>query len=391
MNRIYLDNHATTPLDPRVLEVMLPFFGAHFGNAASSHGYGREAAEAVVLARGQVGQLIGAEPLSIIFTSGATESINLALKGLAQHYGSSRRHIVTCQTEHPAVLDCCEQLRADGFEVTLLPVDDRGRLAPEVVAAALREDTLVLSLMLANNEIGTIHDMAAIAAAAKERGVFVHCDAAQAAGKLALDVNAMGIDLLSLSGHKLYGPKGIGALYIRRKNPRVRLAAQMHGGGHERGYRSGTLNVPLIAGLGKACVLAQAEWQEEAQRLATLREDLLTGLRQSGTDFEINGTMRQRLPGNLNLRFPAVPASALMSALPEIAMSAGAACSSARPGPSPTLLALGLGAAEAAESVRLGLGRFTTAAEINKAVQRIAAATATIRADNPVEQPTCTV
>jgi len=389
VTRIYLDHHATTPLDPRVLEAMLPYLTECFGNPASAHAYGREAAAAVALAREQVAELIAADPLSIVFTSGATESINLALKGLADHYGAAKRHIVTCQTEHPAVLDCCDRLEREGFNITRLPVDEHGRLAPETVAAALRADTLVLSLMFANNEIGTIQDIAALGAVAKERSVFFHCDAAQAAGKTAIDVAAMNIDLLSLSAHKFYGPKGIGALYIRRKQPRVRLEAQMHGGGHERGYRSGTLAVPLIAGLGKACDLARAEMTTEAERLLRLRDRFLDGLRRSGTTFQVNGTMRQRLPGNLNLRFSGVSASDLLAALPDIALSAGSACSTARPGPSRTLLALGLDADAAGESVRIGLGRFTTAGEIDRAAAAMTAAIADLLTRQPETQPSC--
>jgi len=385
---IYLDHQATTPLDPAVLEAMLPFFGPNFGNAAgASHAWGRDAAAAVETAREQIAALIGAHPLSICFTSGATESVNLALKGLAAPAGE-RRHLVTCTTEHPAVLDTCSRLEENGFTVTRLPVDRQGHVVDGALEEAVTDETLCVSLMLVNNEVGTVHPVARFAEIAHARGAFFHCDATQAVGKLPVDVDAMGIDLLSCSAHKLYGPKGVGILYRRLKNPRVRLEAQIHGGGHERGYRSGTLNVPAIVGMGAACRIAAARLEEDAVHCRALAMRLMAGL--DGLDVALNGDPERRLPGNLSLRFTGVPASDLMEALPEIAMASGSACSSARPGASHVLTAMGLGGRHAAESVRIGCGRFTTRDEIDEAAGLIRGAVARL-ADQPRETASCTI
>ena len=368
LKRIYLDYQATTPLDPRVLERMMPYLTGNFGNAASTaHDYGAAAAEAVAESRRTLAHRIGGDPLGLVFTSGATESINLALKGLADQYGGNKRHLITCRTEHPAVLDCAAYLENRGFRVTYLAVDRDGHLDLNALAEAVRADTLAISLMYANNETGVFHPVEAIGRLAKERGVFFHCDGAQAVGKARIDVEEMGIDLLSISAHKMYGPKGVGALYLRRKNPRVRLAPQIHGGGHERGFRSGTLNVPGIVGMAEALRLADDEREQENRRLVNLRNELLAGLRAAGATFHINGDPDRRLAGNLNLRFPGISAAALLKALPELALSRGSACSSAVPSPSPVLLAMGLTAEQAGQSLRIGLGRFTTAADIRLA------------------------
>ncbi len=370
---VYLDYQATTPVDERVLETMLPFFSEVYGNAASTnHEPGRNAMRATAAARAQVADLIGADPLSIVFTSGATESINLALKGLAEYGGDKRRHFISCRSEHPAVLDTCSWLEKKGFRGTWLKVDAEGHLDLDQLREAISEDTLFISLMFANNEIGTIHDIAAIGAIAKEKGVFFHCDGAQAVGNEWIDVDSLGIDLLSISGHKLYAPKGVGALYIRRRNPRVRLAPQIHGGGHERSYRSGTLNVPGIVGLGKACELAAMHMDEESERLKRFRSMFLEKISCAGVDFRINGDMERRLAGNLNIRFPGVSAAQMLEALPELSMSRGSACSSAVSSPSRVLLGLGLSPAEVSESIRLSFGRPTTTEEVIYAADKIA-------------------
>jgi cysteine desulfurase len=378
---IYLDNHATTRLDPRVLEAMLPYFTEHYGNAASRHHlFGQHASEAVEQARAQVATLIGAEPRDIVFTSGATESNNLALKGVAAMVRKQGDHIITVATEHHAVLDPCQRLERDGFRVTILPVDGFGRVAVEQVAEAIDKRTILVSVMAANNEIGTLQPIAAIGRLCKERGILFHSDAVQAAGKIPLDVQEMGIDLLSLSAHKMYGPKGVGALYVRRRQPHVRLEPLFDGGGHERGMRSGTLPVPLIVGFGVASELSQRERPDEAERLLRLRERLRCGIMDSLSETFLNGHPTERLPGNLNLSFAHVEGEALMMGLRDVALSSGSACTSASVEPSYVLRALGMSDELARGSLRFGLGRFTTEEEIDyvsgavvQAVQRLRA------------------
>lgn len=376
---LYLDNHATTRTDPRVVEAMLPYFTEHYGNAASRHhAFGWKAEEAVEQARMQVAEVLGAEPREIVFTSGATESNNLALKGAAGLYRSQGDHLITAVTEHHAVLDPCKRLEAAGFRVTVLPVDQHGQVTAAQIEAALTERTLMVSIMAANNEIGTLQPIGEIGRLCKARGILFHTDAAQAAGKIPLDVDAMGIDLLSLSGHKLYGPKGVGALYVRRREPRVRLEPLFDGGGHERGLRSGTLPVPLLVGLGRACVLCREEMPGETARLTTLRERLRHNLQASLEGVTLNGHPTERLPGNLNLSFAWVDGEALLMALKNMAVSSGSACTSASVEPSYVLRALGVKDELARGSLRFGLGRFTTdeeiefaAAEVLRVVQRL--------------------
>jgi cysteine desulfurase len=366
---IYMDYHATTPVDPRVLEVMLPHFAQDFGNAASkSHSFGWRAEEAVEAAREQVATLIGASAKEIVWTSGATESNNLAIKGVAQFYASKGKHLVTCKTEHKAVLDSMHALERQGFEVTFLDVEKDGRLDPARLRAALRKDTTLVSLMHANNETGVVHPIEEIGRITREAGVLFHCDAVQGAGKLPFDVDAANVDLASLSAHKMYGPKGVGALYVRRK-PRVRLTAQMDGGGHERGFRSGTLNVPGIAGFGKAAALALAERETEAVRVLALRERLRTGL-EAGLDLlTVNGSLSHRLAGNLNVSFAYVEGEALMMAVKDVAVSSGSACTSASLEPSYVLRAMGVSEDLAHSSIRFGLGRFNTEEEVDYVVR----------------------
>ncbi|MGH9338913.1 MAG: cysteine desulfurase family protein [Acidobacteriota bacterium] len=373
MRRVYLDHHSTTPLDPRVLEAMIPFLTEKFGNASSrTHAFGREAEEGVECARAQVASLLGAQPRDIVFTSGATESDNLALQGVASFYRDRGNHIITSRIEHRAVLDTCRALEKQGFEVTSLPVDSCGSVDPEAVSRALTARTILISIIYASHEIGTVQEIQAIGKIAKEREIFFHCDATQGAGKEPIDVDALGVDLLSLSAHKIYGPKGIGALYVRRRKPRVRLEPLVHGGGQERNFRSGTLNVPAIAGFGKACELAGAEMDEERSRLVRLRALLHQRLsRLEGVG--LNGHPERRLAGNLNLSFADVEARALLRALGnEIALSPGAACTSAVPEPSYVLRAIGLPLELTLSSVRFGLGRFNTEEEVRWAADRVA-------------------
>jgi cysteine desulfurase len=380
MPRIYLDYQATTPLDPRVLEAMLPYLTERFGNAASAaHAFGWEAEAAVKVARGQVATALNAHPDEIVWTSGATEAINLAIKGVAE--AAHGRHLVTLATEHPAVLDTCRALEARGFAVTYLPVDEQGVVEPAAVAAALRTDTCLVSVAHANNEIGTVQDIAAIGKLVRAAGALFHVDAAQTFGKLPIDVAE--IDLLSLSAHKLYGPKGVGALYVRRRNPRVRLASQIHGGGHQRGMRSGTLNVPGIVGLGVATELAMAEMATEAPRLAALRDRLWQRL-QVLEHVKLNGHPARRLPGNLNVSFAQAPADAVLARLPELALSSGAACSSASLEPSHVLRAIGVPDELAKCTLRFGLGRPTTAEDIEAVADAVIAAVTTVRVANPM-------
>lgn len=374
---VYLDYQATTPTDPRVVAAMLPYFTEKFGNPHStSHRFGREAAEAVEQARGEVAALIGAEPREIVFTSGATESNNAALKGAMRFLRDERRagkdHVVTVATEHKCVLETCHQLEREGFTVTVLPVGRDGLLDLDQLTAALGPRTALVSVMAVNNEIGVIQPLAQIGALCRSRGVLFHSDAAQAAGKIPLDVEAMQIDLLSLSGHKLYGPKGIGALYVRRR-PRVRLAPLIDGGGQERGFRSGTLPTPLCVGLGRACAIAEAEMAAESGAVDALRRRLLAGLRSRIPGTRLNGSAEHRLAGNLNVAFEGVDADTLLETCPAVAASTGSACSSASVEPSYVLRALGLDEATARSSLRLCVGRFTTEAEIDFAVDALAA------------------
>jgi cysteine desulfurase len=371
---VYLDNHATTPVDPRVLEAMLPYFGERFGNAASrSHAFGWQAEEAVEAARAQVASLINAQPREIILTSGATESDNLAIKGVVDFHRGKGDHVITATTEHQAVLDSCRALEKAGqAQVTYLPVDAHGLVDPDDVRAAITDRTVLISLMHANNEIGTIHPIAEIGRIAKQRGVLFHCDAAQSLGKLPIDVEAMGIDLLAFTAHKLYGPKGCGVLYVRAKAPRVRLTPQMHGGGHERGLRSGTLNVPGAVGLGRACEISAGEMAAEASRLARLRERLHRGLAAELDGVGLNGHPTARLAGNLHLSFDCVEGDSLLAALPDVALSSGSACSSATLEPSHVLRAIGMPDDAAHASIRFGIGRFNTDADIDYAIDRVA-------------------
>lgn len=369
---IYMDNNATTRCDPRVVEAMLPYFTEQFGNSASrNHAFGWQAEEAVDHAREQIANLIGASAKEIIITSGATESDNLALKGVASMYRKKGNHIITVATEHKAVIDPCKRLERDGYEVTFLPVDREGRVSPEQVAEAITDKTILVSIMAANNEIGTLHPIKEIGKLCKEKGVLFHTDAVQWVGKLPMDVNEFGIDLLSLSGHKIYGPKGIGALYVRRKNPRVRLDAQIDGGGHERGMRSGTLPVPLIVGLGKACELCQQEMDTEIERLRTLRDRLQKGIQEKLEETYLNGHPTEHLPGNLNLSFAFVEGEGLMMGINKVAVSSGSACTSASLEPSYVLRALGVGDELAHSSIRFGIGRFNTEEEVDYVIDHV--------------------
>jgi cysteine desulfurase len=382
---IYLDNNATTRTDPRVVEAMLPYFTERYGNAASlTHAFGREADEAVDRARQQVADLIGAHPRDLVFTSGATESNNLAIKGIAAMYRHQGNHLVTVATEHKAVLDPIHRLGREGFQVTILPVDAHGLVSVEQVAQALTDKTILVSVMAANNEIGTLQSIEAIGRLCKERGVLFHSDAAQAAGKVPLEVEAMGIDLLSLSAHKMYGPKGVGALYVRRRDPRVRLEPQMDGGGQERGLRSGTSNVPAIVGFGVACELCKQEMAAEASRLTNLRERLRRGIQEQLSDVTLNGHPTQRLPGNLNLSFAHVKGEALLMSLKDVAVSSGSACTTASLEPSYVLKALGLEDELAHGSLRFGLGRFNTEEEVDEVIREVVRAVRYLRALNPL-------
>lgn len=378
---IYLDYSATTPCDPRVVEAMLPFFTQQFGNAASRHhSFGWQAEEAVDRAREQVAALIGAEPNEIIFTSGATEADNLALKGVLETYVAKGNHVITCNIEHKAVLDVCKQLEKRGAEVTYLPVSEDGLVTPEQVAAAIRSDTVLIAVMYANNELGTVMPVREIGALARQHNILFFTDATQAVGKIAVDVNLDNIDLLAMSAHKLYGPKGVGALYVRRRGPRVRLAAQVHGGGHERDLRSGTLNVPGIVGFGKACALCQQEMQADAERLRALRDELENGLLQIEGSF-VNGSREHRLPMVTNIGFDGIDNEGLLMGInKEIALSSGSACTSASLEPSYVLRALGIGDEKARSSLRFSLGRFTTNEEVAYAIGKVGDAVKALRA-----------
>jgi len=377
---IYLDSHATTPVDGRVVEAMLPYFTERFGNPASiTHAYGWEAEAAVSRSREHLAQAIGSTPEEIIFTSGATEANNLAIKGVAEAYFSKGRHLITVTTEHNAVLDPCEYLKSLGFEVTYLGVDAQGLINLEDLKSAIREDTLLVSVMAANNEIGVIQPLAEIGQICRDRQVLFHTDAAQGLGKIPLNVQDMNIDLMSLTAHKLYGPKGIGALYVRRRNPRVKLAAQIHGGGHERGLRSGTLYTPQIVGFSEAVRLGMAEQNTEAKHLTQLREQLWNTL-SSLDGIHLNGHPTQRLPGNLNVSVEGVDGSALLLGLqPIVALSSGSACTSAKISPSHVLLALGREEKLAYASIRFGIGRFNTESEIEQVAQHFISTVTALR------------
>jgi len=380
-----MDHHATTPVDPRVLEAMLPYFTEEFGNAASrSHSFGWRAEEAVEKSREAIAGLIHAGPKEIVFTSGATESDNLAIFGAVNFLAAQGKHILTCRTEHPAVLDCCRSLEKRGFEVTYLPVDVTGRVSPDEVRAALRPDTILISIMAANNEVGTLQPISEIGKIAKEHKVLFHSDASQAAGKIPLDVDAMGVDLLSFTAHKLYGPKGIGALFVRRRSPRVRLTPMFFGGGHEGGMRPGTLNVPGIVGFGKACEIAGSVLHEEASRLGEMRDRLHRGIVSELQEVRFNGHPELRLPNNLNLSFSYVEGEALMLAMDDVAVSSGSACTSATREPSHVLRAMGVSDELAHTSLRFGLGRFNTREEVDYVVGRVVESVKKLREISPL-------
>src|SRR5215813_9382099 len=369
---IYMDNHATTQVDPRVVEAMLPYYTQHFGNAASrNHQFGWEAEQAVETAREQVAKLVGATAKEIIFTSGATESDNLAIKGVAEMYREKGNHIITAATEHKAVLDTCKRLEKNGYRVTYLPVGADGLINIDDLKRAMDDKTILVTIMYANNEIGVLQPVAEIGKICHEKGVLFHTDAVQAIGKVPVNVIKDNIDLMSITAHKLYGPKGVGALYVRRKNPRVQITAQIDGGGHERGMRSGTLNVPNIVGLGKACELAMNEMPEESKRLASLRDRLKKKLEDNLDEIHINGSMEHRLPGNLNMSFVYVEGESLLMGINDIAVSSGSACTSATLEPSYVLKALGLGDDVAHSSIRFGIGRFNTEGEIDYVADKL--------------------
>ncbi|HET7439834.1 MAG TPA: IscS subfamily cysteine desulfurase [Terriglobales bacterium] len=369
---IYMDNHATTPLDPRVLEEMLPYFQEKFGNAAShSHSFGWAAEQAVQTARERIARLFGASPKEIVFTSGATESDNLAIKGIAEAYKTKGNHIITAVTEHKAVLDSCKHLEKQGYRVTYLKVREDGLIDVDELKRALDDKTILVTIMAANNEIGVLQPWAEIGKLCRERGILFHTDATQAVGKVPVDVNQQAIDLMSISAHKMYGPKGVGALYVRNKNPHVQLTPLIDGGGHEHGMRSGTLNVPGIVGLGKACAIAAEEMPQESCRLAGLRNRLKDKIMGSLDEVFINGSMQHRLPGNLNLSFGYVEGEALLVGMNDVAVSSGAACTSAAVEPSYVLKAIGLSDERAQSSIRFGLGRFNSETEVDYVANRV--------------------
>jgi cysteine desulfurase len=382
---IYMDYHATTPVDPRVVDAMLPYFTQHFGNPASrNHSFGWEAEEAVETARKQVADLIGANAKEIIFTSGATEANNLAIKGAAEMYREKGNHIITCVTEHKAVIDTCKKLEKQGARVTYLPVQKDGRISLDDLQAAITDKTILISIMAANNEIGVLQPIAEIGAIAKAKGILFHTDAVQAAGKVPFDVNQNKVDLVSLSAHKLYGPKGVGALYVRRRNPRVLLAEQISGGGHERGMRSGTLNVPGIVGFGAAAALAKAEMATEAARLSAMRDRLNKKFHENLDEIYINGSMEHRLPHNLNISFAYVEGESLLMGINDVAVSSGSACTSASLEPSYVLKALGAGDDLAHSSIRFGLGRWTTDEEVDYVVEKLTTVVRRLREMSPL-------
>jgi cysteine desulfurase len=372
-------------MDPRVLEAMLPYFTQHFGNAASrNHSFGWEAEQAVDKGRKQVADLIGANPREIIFTSGATESDNLAIKGVAEMYAEKGNHIITAATEHKAVLDTCKKLEKNGYRVTYLPVKGDGLIDLDMLKESITDKTILVSIMYANNEIGVLQPVAEIGKICRERGVLFHTDGVQAIGKVPVDVNKDNIDIMSITGHKLYGPKGVGALYVRRKSPRVQITAQMDGGGHERGMRSGTLNVPGIVGLGEACAIAQREMPEEMKRMAFLRDRLRSKLEAGLDEVYINGSMEHRLPQNLNMSFLYVEGESLLMGINDVAVSSGSACTSATLEPSYVLKALGLGDDLAHSSIRFGIGRFNTEEEIDYVADKLVDVVTKLRELSPL-------
>ncbi|HYB60784.1 MAG TPA: IscS subfamily cysteine desulfurase [Methylomirabilota bacterium] len=382
---VYMDYHATTPVDPRVLETMLPYFTERFGNAASrNHEFGWTAEEAVENARAQIARLINASPKEIIFTSGATESDNLAIKGAAEMYREKGNHIITQVTEHKAVLDTCKRLEKYGYEVTYLPVQKDGRVDLDELRSAITPKTILISIMYANNEIGVIQPIAEVGKIAKEKGVLFHVDGVQAAGKIPVDVQKDNIDMLAISAHKMYGPKGVGALYVRRRNPRVQLAAVIDGGGHERGMRSGTLNVPGIVGFGRAAEICQNEMPQESARMSALRDRLKDGLFAKLDELYINGSMIHRLPSNLNVSFAFVEGESLLMGINDVAVSSGSACTSATLEPSYVLKALGVGEDLAHTSIRFGLGRFNTQEEVDYVVDRVSEVVIRLRELSPL-------
>jgi cysteine desulfurase len=382
---IYMDNHATTPVDPRVLDAMLPYFKERFGNAASrNHAFGWQAEEAVEAARKQVAELVGATAKEIVFTSGATESDNLAVKGAARMYREKGNHLITVVTEHKAVIDTCKHLEKEGFEVTYLPVQRDGLVDPDRLRAAITDKTILISVMAANNEVGVLQPIAEIGRIARERGVLFHTDAVQAAGKVPFDVNAANVDMASLSAHKMYGPKGVGALYVRRRNPRVLLTPIIDGGGHERGMRSGTLNVPGIVGFGKAAAISREELAAEGARLTALRNRLNEGLGRELDEIFVNGSLEHRLPGNLNVSFAYVEGESLLMGINDIAVSSGSACTSATLEPSYVLKALGTGDELAHSSIRFGLGRFNTEEEVDYVVAKVSSVVKRLREMSPL-------
>jgi cysteine desulfurase len=382
---IYMDNHATTPVDPRVIDAMLPYFTERFGNAASrNHSFGWAGEEAVENARAQVASLVGATPKEIIFTSGATESDNLMIKGVAEMYREKGNHIITQAIEHKAVLDTCKRLEKYGYEVTYLPVQRDGRVNPDDVRKAITPKTILITIMYANNEIGIINPIAEIGKIAKEHGIIFAVDGVQAVGKIPVDVQKDNIDLLAISAHKIYGPKGVGALYVRRRNPRVQLSAIIDGGGHERGMRSGTLNVTGIIGLGKACELAQQEMPEESKKMRALRDRLRAGLEAKLDEVYINGSMEHRLPNNLNMSFAYVEGESLLMGINDVAVSSGSACTSATLEPSYVLKALGVGEDLAHTSIRFGLGRFNTEEEVDYVTDKMVQVVTKLRELSPL-------
>lgn len=385
---IYLDNHATTPMDPRVLEAMMPAYTTAFGNAASrTHSFGWEAQKMVEKGRQQIAHFIGATPEEIVFTSGTTESNNMALKGIAENYHQRGKHIITQVTEHKAVLDSAKYLQSQGYQVTYLPVDRAGRISLNDLRKAITDETILISIMFANNEIGTIQPIKEIGEIAKEHNIIFHCDAAQATGKIKIDVKELGVDILGFSAHKMYGPKGIGALYVRRRSPQVRLAALIHGGGHERGMRSGTLNVPLIAAFGECCEVAGRDLEKEIEHSRHLRDKLQKALTHSLENSVVNGHPEHRLPNNLNISFPYVDGAELMAALTdEIAVSSGSACTSASVEPSFVLRACGVDEVVALTSIRFGVGRFNTESEIDFAIQKVIKTVQGLREISPIYQ-----
>jgi len=382
---IYFDNQATSPMDPRVLEAMLPYFTERFGNAASrNHKYGWEAEEAVELARKQIADLIGSSPKEIVFTSGATESNNLAIKGAAYMYREKGDHIITAVTEHKAVIDTCKRLEKDGFKVTYLPVKKDGLIDLDQLRAAITGKTTLVSIMAANNEIGVLQPIGEIGAIAREKGVLFHTDAVQAVGKVPFDVNASNVHLASLTAHKIYGPKGVGALYVRRRNPRVLLTPLIDGGGHERGMRSGTLNVPGIAGFGKAAEICRLEMATEGARIRAMRDRLNRKLHEALDELYVNGSMEHRLPGNLNISFAYVEGESLLMGINDVAVSSGSACTSASLEPSYVLKALGAGDELAHSSIRFGLGRFNTDEEVDYVVAKLVSVVSKLREMSPL-------